>query len=82
MSIHLPINFGLSTSVIASTIEENPEVRTALRNGPVDENGHPINELIAVEFKLVPLTAIKAVVSREKAHNDIYKSVDKGEVAE
>ena len=82
MSVHLPINFGLSTSVIASTIEENPEVRTALRNGPADENGRPINELIAVEFKLVPLTAIKAVLSREKAHSDIYKSVIKEEAAE
>ena len=74
MSVHLPINFGLSTSVIASTIEENPEVRTALRNGPADENGNPINELIAVEFKLVPLTAIKATIDRSRSFVDIYRT--------
>lgn len=82
MSVHLPINFGLSTSNIAATIDDCPEVRTMLRNGPVDEEGNAINELIAIEFKLVPLSAIKATISREKAHSDIYKSVIKEEVAE
>lgn len=79
MAVHLPMNFGLSTANIAATVEDCPDVRTMLRNGPIDENGKLINELIAVEFKLVPLSAIRAVVSKTQPHTDIYKSVIKAE---
>ena len=74
MSIHLPITFGLSTSSIAATIEDNPEVRTMLRNGVNDENGNPVNEIIAVEFKLVPLNAIRATIDRSRGFKDIYRT--------
>ena len=74
MSVHLPITFGLSTSSIAATIEDNPEVRTMLRNGVNDENGNPVKEIIAVEFKLVPLSAIKATIDRNRGFNDIYRT--------
>ena len=74
MSVHLPITFGLSTSSIAATIEDNPEVRTMLRNGVNDENGNPVKEIIAIEFKLVPLTAIKATIDRSKSFTDVYRT--------
>lgn len=74
MSVHLPITFGLSTSSIAATIEDNPEVRTMLRNGVDDTEGNPVKEVIAVEFKLVPLSAIKATVDRSKSFVDIYRT--------
>ena len=73
MSVHLPITFGLTTSAIISTIEDNPTMRNMLRDGAVDESGNPVSELIAVEFKLVPLTAIKAVIDRDKKVTDIYR---------
>lgn len=73
MSTHLSVTFGLSTSVIGATIADNPSVATMLRTEPVDENGNLVKELIAVEFKLVPLTAIKAVVDRSIGATDIYK---------
>lgn len=76
MSTHLSVTFGLSTSVIGSTIADNPSVATMLRTEPTDENGNPVKELIAVEFKLVPLTAIKAVVDRSIATTDVYKTND------
>lgn len=76
MSTHLSVTFGLSTSVIGATIADNPSVATMLRTEPVDEKGNPVKEIIAVEFKLVPLTAIKAVVDRSIATTDIYKTVD------
>lgn len=78
MSIHLPIKFGLSASSIGSTIEENSKVATMLRQNPIGEDGKLVKEIIAIEFKLVPLTAIKAVVDREVAITDIYRSVIKG----
>lgn len=74
MSTHLPVTFGLSTSSISTTIEDNPSVATILRNGPVDDNGNAVRELIAVEFKIVPISAIKAIVSRKVVTKDIYKS--------
>ena len=74
MSTHLPVTFGLSTSSIAATISDNPSAATILRNGPVDEEGNPVREIISVEFKIVPLTAIKAIVARRVATKDIYKS--------
>lgn len=74
MSTHLSVTFGLSTSVIGATIADNPSVATMLRTEPVDENGNLVKELIAVEFKLVPLTAIKAVVDRSIGATDIYKT--------
>ena len=70
MSTHLYINFSLSTSSIATLINDCPEVRTMLRNGCLDENNKIVNEIICVEFKLVPLSAIKAVFK-----NDI-KNID------
>ena len=74
MSVHLPITFGLSTSSIAATIEDNPEVRTALRSGINDEEGNVVKEVVAVEFKLVPLTAIKATIDRSRSFVDIYRT--------
>ena len=74
LSVHLPITFGLSTSSIAATIEDNAEVRTMLRDGINDENGNPVNEIIAVEFKLVPLTAIKATIDRSRSFKDVYRT--------
>lgn len=74
MSTHISVTFGLSTSVIGATIADNPSVATMLRTEPVDENGNPVKELIAVEFKLVPLTAIKAVVDRSILTTDVYKT--------
>lgn len=74
MSVHLPITFGLSTSSIAATIEDNPEVRTMLRDGVDDIEGNPVKEVIAVEFKLVPLSAIKATVDRSRSFVDIYRT--------
>ena len=78
LSTHISIKFGLSTSSIGATIEENPSVATMLRNGPVDDNGNPVKEVIAVEFKLVPLTAIKAVIDNDITTTDIYRSTIKG----
>lgn len=74
MSTHISVTFGLSTSVIGSTVADNPSVATMLRTEPTDENGNPVKELIAVEFKLVPLTAIKAVVDRSIGTTDVYKT--------
>lgn len=74
MSVHLPITFGLSTSSIAATIEDNPEVRPMLRNGINDAEGNPVKEVISVEFKLVPLSAIKATVDRSRSFVDIYRT--------
>lgn len=76
LSTHISVTFGLSTSVIGSTIADNPSVATMLRTEPVDKNGNPVKELIAIEFKLVPLTAIKAVVDRNIGTTDIYKTND------
>lgn len=74
MSTHLSVTFALSTSAIGATVVDNPSVATMLRTNPVDENGDPVKELIAVEFKLVPLTAIKAVVDRSIGTTDFYKT--------
>ena len=74
MSIHLSVKFGLSTSSIGATIADNPSVATMLRANPVDENGNIVKEVIAIEFKLVPLTAIKAVVDRSIPTTDVYKT--------
>lgn len=74
LSVHLPITFGLSTSSIAATIEDNSEVRTMLRDGVNDEDGNPVNEIIAVEFKLVPLSAIKATIDRSRTFKDVYRT--------
>lgn len=74
MSVHLPIKFGLSTGSIGAVINECPDARTALHQGPVDEKGNPVKELIAVEFKLVPLSAIKAVIDVDKKVNDVYRT--------
>lgn len=74
MSTHLSVTFALSTSAIGATVVDNPSVATMLRTNPVDENGDPVKELIAVEFKLVPLTAIKAVVDRSIGTTDVYKT--------
>lgn len=76
LSTHLSVTFGLSTSVIGATIADNPLVATMLRTDPVDENGNPVKELIAIEFKLVPLTAIKAVVDRNIDTTDAYTAYD------
>ena len=78
LSTHISIRFGLSTSSIGATIEENPGVATMLRNGPVDDKGNPVKELIAIEFKLVPLTAIKAVIDNDIITTDIYRTTIKG----
>ena len=77
-SVHLPINFGLSTSSLAATISDNQKVLEALRNGPVDENGKSIKELIVIEFKLVPIVDIKAVINRDITIKDVYRSTIQG----
>lgn len=74
LAVHLPITFGLTTSAIISTIEDNVDMRVMLRDGALDEKGNPVTEMIAIEFKLVPLTAIKAVIDRNKKITDIYRT--------
>ena len=78
LSTHISMKFGLSTATIGTTIEENPSVATLLRNGPLDDNGNPVKEVIAIEFKLVPLTAIKAVIDNDIVTTDIYRTTIKG----
>lgn len=71
LSVHLNANFSLSANSITKVVEDSKELRDELRNGMYDQNGMPVEEIIAVEFKLIPVNAIKAVIS-----NDIPK-VDK-----
>lgn len=78
MATHLPIRFGLSQASISATIEDCPEMRTYLRNLTNDDSGKPVKELVAVEFKLMPLSAIKAVIKRDVAITDIYKTTIQG----
>lgn len=78
MSTHLPIRFGLSTATIADILEDDTKTVTMLRQGPVDENGNPVKEIIVVEFKLVPLSAIKATISRDVPITDSYRTTIKG----
>lgn len=71
LSVHLNVNFSLSANTITKVVEDSKELRDELRNGMYDQNGMLVEEIIAVEFKLIPVNAIKAVIS-----NDIPK-VDK-----
>lgn len=71
LSVHLNANFSLSANSITKVVEDSKELRDELRNGMYDQNGMLVEEIIAVEFKLIPVNAIKAVIS-----NDIPK-VDK-----
>lgn len=71
LSVHLNVNFSLSANTITKVVEDSKELRDELRNGMYDQNGILVEEIIAVEFKLIPVNAIKAVIS-----NDIPK-VDK-----
>lgn len=68
LSVHLNVNFSLSANTITKVVEDSKELRDELRNGMYDQNGMLIEEIIAVEFKLIPVNAIKAVIS-----NDIPK---------
>lgn len=74
MAVHLPVTFSLSTSSIVSTVEDNPSVRTRLTQNPLDVEGNVAKQMLAIEFKIVPLTAIKAVVDVTKQIEDDYKS--------
>lgn len=71
LSVHLNVNFSLSANTITKVVEDSKELRDELRNGMYDQNGMLVEEIIAVEFKLIPVNAIKAVIS-----NDIPK-IDK-----
>lgn len=68
LSVHLNANFSLSANSITKVVEDSKELRDELRNGMYDQNGMLVEEIIAVEFKLIPINAIKAVIS-----NDIPK---------
>lgn len=72
LSTHLPITFGLSTSTLSETIADNPEIKKQLMEGIVDQKGNPVKEIVAIEFKVVPLTAIKAVIDRTFTVKDCY----------
>lgn len=74
-SIHLPINIGLSSSTITSIIENEPSVRTSLRKGLTDDKGEPVKEIICVEFKILPLTSVYAVVEKDVKITDVFKKV-------
>lgn len=73
MAVHLPVTFALSTSSIISTIEDNTSLRTKLTHDPVDSEGNVVKSLLAVEFKIVPLTAIKGIIDISKKITDKYK---------
>lgn len=74
-SIHLPINTGLSSSTITTIIEDEPSVRTALRKGLTDDKGELVKEVICVEFKILPLTSVYAVVEKDVKITDAFKKV-------
>ena len=72
LSVHLNANFSLSANSITKVVEESKDIRDELRNGICDENGMLVEEIIAVEFKLIPVNAIKAVISNDIPKVDRY----------
>lgn len=71
-SIHLPINSGISSATLTQIIEDMQSVRTLLTNGMCDDEGKKINELICVEFKILPLTGVYAVVNKDVKIKDEF----------
>lgn len=78
MSTHLPVRFGLSTATIADILQDDPKTVTMLRENPVDEKGNLVKEIIIVEFKLVPISAIKATFDKNVNTIDAYRTVISG----
>lgn len=78
MSTHLPVRFSLSTSTISDILQDDTKTTTMLRQNPVDEKGELVKELIIVEFKLIPLSSIKAIVDRTCATKDAYRTIIQG----
>ncbi|WP_291625537.1 hypothetical protein [Clostridium sp.] len=72
LSVHLNANFSLSANSITKVVEDSKEIRDELRNGICDENGILVEEIIAVEFKLIPVNAIKAVICNDIPKLDRY----------
>ena len=78
MSVHLPVRFGLSTATIADILQDDPKTVTMLRQNPIDEKGNLVKEIIIVEFKLVPISAIKATFDKSVTITDGYKTTISG----
>lgn len=78
LSTHLPVRFGLSTATIADILQDDTKTRTMLHQNPVDEEGNLVKEIIIVEFKLVPISAIKATFDRNITITDAYRTVISG----
>ena len=74
LSTHLPIRFGLSTAIISDILQDDTKSVTMLRQNPVDENGNLVKEIIVVEFKLVPISSIKATISKDVPTKDMFKT--------
>ena len=74
LSTHLPIRFGLSTATISDILQDDPKTVTMLRQNPIDEKGNLVKEIIVVEFKIVPISSIKATISKDVPTKDMFKT--------
>ena len=63
-AIHLPMKSGISYSTVLQTMEDNPNIRTALRKDLMDDKGNPVTSILCAEFKIVPLTSIYAIIDK------------------
>ena len=71
-SIHLPMNVGISSSMLTRTINESNEVMNMIKKGLTDNDGELVKQIICVEFKILPLTGIYAVVDSDIKVKDEY----------
>ena len=78
MSTHLPVRFGLSTATISDILQDDYKTGTMLRQNPIDEKGNIVKEIIVVEFKLVPISAIKATFDKNVTITDAYRTTLSG----
>lgn len=78
MSTHLPVRFGLSTATISDILQDDIKTVTMLRQGPVDDKGKAIKEIVVVEFKLVPISSIKATIDTKRSFTYVYRTVISG----